>query len=66
MQFSAHVYCGQMSEWIKDTSLGTEVSLSPDNIMLDGDPALSSKKGHSPHFSAHVYCGETVAHLSYC
>jgi len=51
-QFSAHVCCGQMAGWIK-MPLGTEVSLSPGDIVLDGDS--SSKKGHSsPPFSAHV------------
>jgi len=60
------VYCGQTVGWIR-MSLGTEVGLSPGNIVLDGDPALLPKTGHiSPHFSAHVYCGQTMAHLSNC
>ena len=37
---------------------GTEVSLGPGDIVLDGDPARP-KKGHStPHFLAHVHCGQ--------
>jgi len=28
--------------------LGVEVGLSPCHIVLDGDPALPSPKGHSP------------------
>ena len=37
-QFSAHVYCGQMAGYIR-IPLGTEVGLSPGDIVLDGDPA---------------------------
>jgi len=57
-QFSAHVYYGQTTGWIK-MPLGKEVDLSPGHILLDGDPAASPRKGHSstPVFSAHVYCG---------
>jgi len=36
------MYCGQMVGWIK-MPLGTEVSLDPGNIVLDGDPALPQK-----------------------
>jgi len=54
------VYCGQTVGRIK-MKLGTEVSLGPGHIVLDGDPA--PPKGHSHQFSAHVYCGQTVAHL---
>ena len=36
--FLAHVYYGQMAEWIK-MPLGTEVGLGPGHIVLDGDPA---------------------------
>jgi len=55
------VYCGQTVGWIK-MPLGREVDLGPGNIVLDGDPARSPKKGHSSplHFSAHVYCGQTA------
>jgi len=35
-----------------------EVGLSPDDTVLEGDPAPPSKKGHNPQFSAHVYCGQ--------
>jgi len=62
------VYCGQTVGWIK-MPLGTQVGLGPGHIMLDGDPALLPRRGHSsrtPNFSAHVYCGQTVAHLSNC
>jgi len=37
-QFSAHVYCGQTSGWIK-MALVMEVGLGPVHIMLDGDAA---------------------------
>jgi len=37
-QFSAHVNCGQMAGFMR-IPLGTEVGLSPDDIVLDGDPA---------------------------
>jgi len=46
-QFSAFVYYGQTSTWIK-MPLGTEVCLGLCNIVLDGDPAPPSLKGHSP------------------
>jgi len=73
-KFSVHVYCGQTAGWIK-MPLGTEVGLGPDDIMLDGDPALPPQKGASfpkrgrptrkrggaPQFSAHVYCSQTAA-----
>jgi len=42
-------------------TLGTEVGLGPDDILLDGDPAPPPKKGVEPlppQFSAHVYCGQ--------
>jgi len=49
-QFSVHVYCGQMSGWIK-MPLGREVGLSPGYIVLDGDPAPSPPKpGGTPNF----------------
>ena len=34
----------RLTAWIK-MQLGTEVSLGPDDIVLDGDPALPSSKG---------------------
>jgi len=43
-QFSADVYCGQTAAWIK-MPLGTEVGLSPDDIVLDGDPAFPPQQG---------------------
>jgi len=33
-QFLAHVYCGQMAEWM-NTPLGTEVDLGTGHIVLD-------------------------------
>jgi len=47
-QFSANVYGGQTAEWIK-MPLGTEVSLGPDDIVLDGDQAtISPRREQSP------------------
>ena len=59
-QFSAHICCGQMVGWIK-IPRGMEVSLSPGDSVLDGDPASSPKRGGAPQFLAHVYCGQTAA-----
>ena len=57
-QFSAHVYCGQTAGWIK-LVLAMEVGLSPDDFVLDGDPAPFPKRGRSPlQFSAHFYCDQ--------
>ena len=42
-----HVYYGQTAGCIK-MPLGTEVVLGPDDIVLDGDPALSPTKGGGP------------------
>jgi len=50
------VYCGQTVGWIK-MKLGTQVGLSHDHIVLDGDPAAPPPKGH-PQFSAHICCGQ--------
>ena len=43
-------------------ALGTEVGLSPGDIVLDGDQSPSPKRGrsHPPQFSDHVYCGQTA------
>ena len=41
------------------TSLGTEVGLVPDDIVLDGGLQLPLKRG-TTQFSAHVYCGQTA------
>ena len=43
-QFSAHVYCGQTAERIKMV-LGTEIGLSPGDLVLDGHPAPPPKEG---------------------
>jgi len=32
----------------------------PRHIVLGGDPAPESPKGHSPQLSAHVCCGQTA------
>jgi len=37
------VYCGQTVRWIK-MALGMEVGLGPGHIVLDGEPAASSKQ----------------------
>ena len=41
---------------------GTDVSLSPGDFVLDGDPAPLPKKRAEPRpqFSAHVCCGQTA------
>jgi len=41
-------------------ALGTEAGLGPDHILLDGDPALLPKRGHSPQFLAHFHCSQTA------
>jgi len=58
-QFSAHVYCGQTAVCIR-IPLGTDVGLSLDDIVLDGEPAPPPLKGHSPQFSANVRWGQTA------
>jgi len=60
-QFSAHVYCGQMAAWIT-MPLGTEISLSPSDFVLDVVPAPLTKNGAEPppQFSTHVHCGQTA------
>jgi len=40
--------------------LGTEVDLGLCDIVLDGNPAPSPRKWHSPQFSAIVRCGQTA------
>jgi len=49
-----------MVGWIK-IPRGMEVSLSPGDSVLDGDPASFPKRGGAPQFLAHVYCGQTAA-----
>ena len=61
------VYCGQMVGWIK-MKLGTEVGVGPGRIVLDGDPAPLSKKGHSsptfrPMSIVAKLLGESRCHL---
>jgi len=51
-QLSAQVCCGQTAGWIK-TPLGTDVGLSPGDIVRQGTQ-LPLKRGTAPHFSAHV------------
>ena len=46
-QFPAHFYCGKTVGCIK-IPLGMEVGLSPEDFVLDGDPAPSPKKGVEP------------------
>jgi len=45
---------------------GTEVSLDPSHIVLDGDPdpAHRKKGGHSRRFSARVRCGQTAGWIT--
>jgi len=50
-QFSAHVYCGEMTTCIRIPD-GMEVGL------ILGDPAPPPLKGHSPQFFANVCCGQ--------
>jgi len=67
-QFSFHVCCGQMAGWIKMPH-GTEVDLSPGDIVLDGDPARPPPKkkgeGHSTH-NFGLHCVAKRLHGSRC
>jgi len=48
--FVTLAYCGQTVRWIK-IPLGTEVSLGPGDIVLDGDPVPCSQRGTTlPNF----------------
>jgi len=38
--------------------LGAQVDFGPGHIVLHGDTAPPSPKGHSPQFSAHICCGQ--------
>jgi len=40
--------------------LGTEVSLGPGHILLDGDAAHPQRGTAPPQFLAHVYCTKTA------
>ena len=51
------LYCGQTVGWMK-MPLGMEADLGPGHIVLDGDLAIPSPKGHSPQFLAHIPCGQ--------
>jgi len=64
-QFSAHLYCGQTTGWMK-MPRGTEVDLGPGHTVLDGDPAPPPAKGaqQPPLFGSCIVA--TVAYLSYC
>jgi len=57
LQFLAHICCGQMAGWTKMLH-GREVGLSPNDIVLDRDPAPPPQKRQSPQFLAHLYCGK--------
>ena len=41
------VHCGQTVGWIK-MKLGLQIGLGHGHIVLDGDSALPTQKGHSP------------------
>jgi len=58
LQFSAHIYCGQMAAWIK-MLLHMEVGLGPGDFVLDGiqPPPKGGGAEPPPQFSAHFYCG---------
>jgi len=57
--FLAHVYCGQMAEWIK-MPLGTEVNLGRGDVVLDGVAGHPPpKRGTAPSFRF-MYCGQTA------
>ena len=59
--FLAHVHYNQTAEW-NQLPVGAEVGLGPGDVLLDGDPGPTPKKGHStlPLFSAYVSCGQTA------
>jgi len=61
------VYCGQTVGWIR-MRIVTEVSLGPGHTVLDGDPALPHRKGHSsrPYFSAPLWPNGRPSQLSCC
>jgi len=67
-QFSAHFYCGQTVGCIK-MPLGMELSISPEDFVLDGNPPLPENGAESPQFLADVYCAQRLEgsrrHLAY-
>ena len=65
----AHVYCGQMTGWMKTmkTPLGTAVDLGPGHNVLDGLVPAPAKRAQQPPPSFRpMSIVATVAHLSYC
>ena len=64
-QFLAHVYCGQMAEWM-NTPLGTEVDLGTGHIVLDVIPAVRESGTTAPPLFSPMSIVATVAHPSYC
>ena len=54
------VYCGQTVGRIK-MKLGMQLSLGPDHIVLDAEPAPPPPKGNSPQFSVLSCCGQLAA-----
>jgi len=50
-----------MAGWIK-MPLGTEINLSPGDVVLDG-VAAPPKRGTVPPVSVHVYCGQTAGYI---
>jgi len=51
-----------VAKWL-DGSRCHLVDLGPGDIVLDGNPAPPSSKGHSPTFLANVSCGQTAGWL---
>jgi len=53
-----------MAAWIK-MPIGMEVSLGPDDFVLDWDHTHPlPKRNGAPKFSAHVYCGQTAGWIT--
>jgi len=50
------VHCDQTAGFIK-MKLGTQASLGPGHIVLDGDPAPLPQRGTGLQFLAHICCG---------
>ena len=61
------VYCGPTVGWIR-MRIVTEVGLGPGHTVLDGDPALPHRKGHSsrPYVSAPLWPNGRPSQLSSC
>jgi len=60
-QFLGHVCCGQTAGRIK-MPFGTEVGLGPGDIVLDGEPTPTLRKGEQqlPPNIRPMYCGQTA------